>query len=156
MINAVDPAQSGANNSDALFAGLGSEAFLELLIAQMRHQDPLEPMDGAAMLEQTSQFANVEALQRLTDLQTQMLGFSQFQSATAMIGKQVSIADVVTGTDFSGVVLGVRATTSGPMLQFAGGIEHSVQHVTQVQVEDPVELEEPESPDSPDSSGVAQ
>lgn len=150
MINAVDPAQSGANNSEALFAGLGSEAFLELLIAQMKHQDPLEPMDGAAMLEQTSQFANVEALQRLADLQTQILGFSQFQSATAMIGQQVGIVDPTTGEDYTGTVLGVRATADGPMLQFADGREFSVQHVTVVHAGDPGETP------SPDSSEAAQ
>ncbi len=44
---------------------LGKEEFLNLLTTQMRHQDPLEPMDSAAMIAQLAQFSALEQMQNL-------------------------------------------------------------------------------------------
>jgi flagellar basal-body rod modification protein FlgD len=131
MINSVDPSVSGSDEAAALFQGLDGEAFLSLLIAQMRYQDPLEPTDASAMLQQTSQFASVEALNRISDLQVQLMGFAQFDAATAMIGKSVTVA-LEDATTSEGTVAGVKATTSGPVLIFEGGAEASVSDVVSV------------------------
>jgi flagellar basal-body rod modification protein FlgD len=42
-------------------ASLDSEAFLQLFLVELQHQDPTEPMDNAQMLEQTSQLATLQA-----------------------------------------------------------------------------------------------
>jgi flagellar basal-body rod modification protein FlgD len=42
-------------------ASLDSDAFLELFLVELQHQDPTEPMDNAQMLEQTSQLATLQA-----------------------------------------------------------------------------------------------
>lgn len=36
------------------------ETFLKLLIAQLRHQDPLAPQDGSEFVAQLAQFSNLE------------------------------------------------------------------------------------------------
>jgi flagellar basal-body rod modification protein FlgD len=41
---------------------LGKDEFLKLLIAQMRHQDPLSPMKGEELAVQLAQFSSVEQL----------------------------------------------------------------------------------------------
>jgi flagellar basal-body rod modification protein FlgD len=41
---------------------MGKDAFLKLLVAQMKHQDPLNPMDGQQMAAQLAQFSSVEQL----------------------------------------------------------------------------------------------
>ena len=69
---------------------LGSETFLKLLVAQLQNQNPLEPMDGSEMLQQTAQFANVEAMQRLTDLQGRLLGVQQFSANSSLLGQQIT------------------------------------------------------------------
>ena len=41
---------------------LGQQQFLQLLVAQMRHQDPINPLDGAEFAAQLAQFNSVEQL----------------------------------------------------------------------------------------------
>lgn len=45
--------------------GLGKEAFLQLLVAQMQYQDPLEPMDNTEYISQLATFSQLEATQNL-------------------------------------------------------------------------------------------
>ncbi len=46
---------------------LGKDEFLLLLTTQMRHQDPLEPMDSTAMIAQLAQFSSLEQMQNLNE-----------------------------------------------------------------------------------------
>ncbi|HEY8470474.1 MAG TPA: flagellar hook capping FlgD N-terminal domain-containing protein [Longimicrobiales bacterium] len=46
---------------------LGKDEFLQLLVAQLRHQDPLSPMDGAEFTAQLAQFSSVEQLISLNE-----------------------------------------------------------------------------------------
>lgn len=46
---------------------LGKNEFLKLLVAQMKHQDPLNPMDGQQMATQLAQFTSVEQLMNIGD-----------------------------------------------------------------------------------------
>jgi flagellar basal-body rod modification protein FlgD len=50
-------------------AKLGKDAFLQLLVAQMKNQDPTNPMDGRKLASQLAQFSSVE---QLTNLNTAM------------------------------------------------------------------------------------
>lgn len=52
------PAVGTGKENDAL----GKDEFLQLLVAQMRNQDPLNPMDGQEMAAQLAQFSQVEQL----------------------------------------------------------------------------------------------
>ena len=46
---------------------LGKDEFLKLLVAQMKNQDPLNPMDGQQMAAQLAQFSSVEQLVTAND-----------------------------------------------------------------------------------------
>lgn len=46
---------------------LGSQEFLRLLMAELRHQNPLEPIGGRDFMAQLAQFSNLEALHRIED-----------------------------------------------------------------------------------------
>jgi flagellar basal-body rod modification protein FlgD len=61
---------------------LGKDAFLQLLITQMKYQDPLNPMDDRDFLGQMAQFTALEQMQNLNAT------FAKSQ-AYAMIGKTV-------------------------------------------------------------------
>ncbi len=74
-------------------SGLGKEAFLQLLIAQMQYQDPLEPMDNTEYISQLATFSQLEATQNLEATMDKGM-------ANSLVGKYV-----ILDTD-SGVVSG--------------------------------------------------
>jgi flagellar basal-body rod modification protein FlgD len=74
---------------------LGKDDFLKLLITQLRHQDPLNPLDQNQFIAQTTQFAALEELQgigrRIDALQTTSTNASLTQAA-GLLGKTAKIA----------------------------------------------------------------
>jgi len=93
--------------------GLGKDAFLNLLITQLRHQDPLNPMDDREFIAQLAQFSSLEQMQNLNTT------FNRFQ-AFNMIGQHVMGFDrnPVTGQnrEVTGVVDSVRIQNGEPIL----------------------------------------
>jgi flagellar basal-body rod modification protein FlgD len=71
---------------------LGKNEFMKLLLAQLKNQDPLKPMDGTDFAAQLAQFSSLEQLSNLNiELQTQgvnqmTMGYAQ---SVNMIGKDV-------------------------------------------------------------------
>ncbi|MGC4085794.1 MAG: flagellar hook capping FlgD N-terminal domain-containing protein [Vicinamibacterales bacterium] len=57
---------------------LGKDAFLNLLVTQLQHQDPTKPMDDTAFLAQLAQFSSLEQLQQMNQSLTTI---SQFYTA---------------------------------------------------------------------------
>ncbi len=73
---------------------LGQTEFLELMIAQMNNQSPLEPQNNTEFVAQLAQFSSVEGLERLNTTAESMA--SQFRStqalqASAMVGRDVLV-----------------------------------------------------------------
>lgn len=75
----------------------GMDQFLKLLIAQLEHQDPLNPLDSADFTAQLAQFTSVEQLygmnQRLADIQETLGVLNQQQDLVGLIGKTVKADD---------------------------------------------------------------
>jgi flagellar basal-body rod modification protein FlgD len=111
-IQALTPAGGQAPASP--LGQFDGEAFLKLLVAQLRFQNPMAPSDPTAMLQQTAQFSQVETLQRVAASQQQLLGLAHATVASGMIGKEVT-AETSAGT-VSGVVDGIRFSSLGPVL----------------------------------------
>lgn len=89
---------------------LGKDAFLKLLVAQLRYQDPSKPVDSADFLAQTAQFQSLEKLTELSDLaaaQQQTSLAQQRLAATALVGRTV-VWTGSGGVDKVGVVDSVR------------------------------------------------
>ncbi|MDQ2678155.1 MAG: flagellar hook capping protein [Actinomycetota bacterium] len=87
---------------------LGKDAFLKLLVAQLRYQDPLAPSDPGDFMAQTAQFTTVEKLDLLTqqgETTNRALGLS---AASGLIGRNVSWI----GEDGETLTARVNAATS--------------------------------------------
>jgi flagellar basal-body rod modification protein FlgD len=105
---AVDPVSqiSSNNNSSSSNAAAASASaslnyndFLQLLIAQMKTQDPTDPMDASQQISQLASFSQVEQqIQTNSHLET-VLQNQWISQASDYIGKQIMSADgTVTGT----------------------------------------------------------
>ncbi len=46
---------------------LGKDAFLKLMMTQLAHQDPLEPMNNEQMISQMAEFTSVEQMGMMTE-----------------------------------------------------------------------------------------
>jgi flagellar basal-body rod modification protein FlgD len=55
--------------------GLGRDAFLNLLVTQLQHQDPTAPMADAEFIAQLAQFSSLEQLQQMNQSLAQIAKF---------------------------------------------------------------------------------
>ncbi len=79
--------QGASGNSE-----LGKNEFMELMLAQLKNQNPLEPQDNGEFISQLAQFSSLEEMQKLSGTVDDVVG--QFRStqalqASAMVGKTV-------------------------------------------------------------------
>lgn len=82
--------------------------FLQLMIAQLQNQDPLNPTDSSQFMSQIAEFSNVEQGINANSKLDQLLVNSNISQASTMIGL------VITGTDGTqGVIQSVRIDSSG-------------------------------------------
>lgn len=68
---------------------LSREQFMNILVAELTNQDPLEPLKNQEFLSQIVQLQNLEAVSALTDGITAMRQAQEIVSASALIGKVV-------------------------------------------------------------------
>lgn len=113
---AVDPTSgvngsgsSNSSNSAQQKATLNYDNFLQLLIAQMKNQDPTDPMDASEQMSQLASFSQVEqTIQTNTKLDT-LLTSSSLTQASSYIGKYMESADGST----KGTVESVKVYSDG-------------------------------------------
>lgn len=95
---------------------MGKDEFLQILIAQLANQDPMEPMKDTDFIAQMAQFSSLEQMQAMN---------ATFQSSQAYnyVGKTVVATTTIqdeTGnwvqTDLTGVVSGIEYKNSEPYL----------------------------------------
>ena len=108
---------------------LGKDAFLKLLVAQLKYQDPLNPAEGSEFMAQTAQFTMVEKLEEIARQGAELLA-GQRLAAAGLVGREVSYTDE-DGKATKGEVESVRFGSSGTVL-VVGGKEVPFASVTEV------------------------
>lgn len=98
-INAVDNRnRPGASTAEEIARQANSpealrDEFLTLMVAQIRNQDPLNPLDGTEYVSQLAQLSSMEGIQNLSQLQRQgnvLMDSLQVLQSTQLAGQQVS------------------------------------------------------------------
>ncbi|MBX3526106.1 MAG: flagellar hook assembly protein FlgD [Rhodoblastus sp.] len=102
-ISGVAPTNSTPTSS------LGYGDFLQLLMAQMKHQDPTSPTDSTQWVSQLATFSSVEQAVQSNAKLDQILQNTALTDAEALIGRSLASADGAV----SGVVVAVSLTGNG-------------------------------------------
>ena len=105
-------ATSTANTSKQTMNG---EMFLQLLVAQLRAQDPSSPMSTNDMMAQTTQLASMEQLTSLTSVNQENFSLQMRMAASGLVGKQVGYTDAA-GVAQVGIASAVSFADSIPMV----------------------------------------
>ncbi len=94
----IDPDDPEASASKANPTGLGRDDFLRMLVAQLEHQDPLNPQDGTEFTAQLAQFSSLEQLisirenlDGLAKAQRDLSGAMQSLASGSLIGREAVV-----------------------------------------------------------------
>lgn len=104
---------------------LGKDDFFKLLLAELKHQDPLEPMKDREFIAQMASFSSLEQMQNmnknlenfttaLSGLVTQLNSSTGMQQAVALIGKEIEFSGA--NGNIKGVVDSVVVEQGVPLL----------------------------------------
>src|SRR5690348_5386143 len=109
-------------------ADVPQDRFLKLLVAQMKNQDPLNPLDNAEVTSQLAQLSTVNGIEKLNATIQGMVGmFTAGQSlqAATMIGKNVLVPgttmQLVQGNGLFGIDMAEAADQVKVTIQDASG-----------------------------------
>ena len=91
-VNSTTRKPTGAGQSNAL-ENLNTSQFLDLMIAELQNQDPMNPMDNAQMIEQIGQIRQIDASTKLTTTLDAVLMGQNISSASSLIGKTITGLD---------------------------------------------------------------
>lgn len=102
-------------------ATLDKDAFLTLLVAQLKYQDPTAPTDVSQMMAQTSQLSMVERLDQIAAGIETLSGGAPLSSAASMLGREITF-DIGGISPVTAIVDSVRVI-DGVTLLSAGGYD---------------------------------
>lgn len=121
------PGQARNLTSSPIDRGLGKDAFLKFLIAQLRNQNPLNPVQGTDFIAQTAQFSSLEQLQQINQ--------SLAQLAASSAGADRASLDAVLASGYIGKVV----TANGTLIEQGGGspatLRYSLPSAASVQIQ---------------------
>ncbi len=109
QVNPVGSSQSQTNVQQPQSSVGDYNTFLQLLVTELKNQDPTKPMDPTQTVTQLATFSSVEQSVQANKLLSSLLDTSRLDQATNAIGKSLTSSD---GT-VTGVVKSVSLTSSG-------------------------------------------
>ncbi|QOZ07650.1 flagellar hook assembly protein FlgD [Bradyrhizobium sp. CCBAU 51765] len=129
VTSATDTTGNGSNsnstNSPTSSNSVDYNTFLQLLIAEMKNQDPTNPMDTSQYMSQFAQLSTVEQAMQTNSKLDALLSSQSLSQANGLIGKTVSFTDS-TGASFSGKVVSVSINSDGSIATLADGTKVAV------------------------------
>jgi flagellar basal-body rod modification protein FlgD len=95
-LNKKQGTEDSSTNSSTGKAGsaMGQDAFLKLLITQLKNQSPLSPQDNTAFVAQLAQFSSLEGIQNLNKTVTALsngMQSNQALQASSLVGRTVEV-----------------------------------------------------------------
>jgi flagellar basal-body rod modification protein FlgD len=118
QMNTQAPSNTNATDQTSKTA-VDYQSFLKLLVAEMKNQDPTNPMDSTQYVAQLAAFSQVEQSVQINTKLDQLLQSSTLAQADALIGRTVTSAN----GKITGKVAEVRLLSDGIVAVLEGGKE---------------------------------
>jgi flagellar basal-body rod modification protein FlgD len=83
---------------------LGKDDFMKILVTELRHQDPTQPMADREFIAQMTQFSSLEQMQNINSSMSSLNMKARYGEAYAMIGKQIEAFNPLTNIRTEGEV----------------------------------------------------
>jgi flagellar basal-body rod modification protein FlgD len=122
-VGTSNPTTGSSSTSTATTAGatnglqsLGVSDFLNLMITELKNQDPLNPTDQSQIMAQTASLSQITASDQLTSTLDSMQISQNLTGAASMIGANITGLDA-SGKSVTGVVTGVTVSGGQATLQ---------------------------------------
>src|SRR5260221_52555 len=129
-ISSLSPGAVGTSTQDA-FSSLNSEQFVKIMFTELSKQDPLQPNDSKALLEQLSSLRNIQSSIYLSSKLSSLVAQNELSAASGLIGRTVSgVSDDYQRVQ--GVVQKVIRSADGAVLSLAGGQQIHMSNLDQV------------------------
>ena len=130
----IDVVNATAPRSQMPSGQIDKNTFLTLLVTQLQHQDPVNPMQSEEFMGQLAQFNQLEQSMNLNESFQDFLGFQALTQASSLIGKEVQALDFEsdeTGLQ-KGIVEEVILLNGNPIMKLSNGGEVPIQAVVTV------------------------
>ena len=123
IVDGIVEKKTSTENATKKKNSMDKEAFLQLLVAQMKYQDPLEPTSNTEYISQYATFSQVEQMQN-------MAATMELSRASSLVGKLVAV-QTDDGTQYQGIVEYV-SYEAGKAYITIDGAEYSIDDVIAV------------------------
>src|SRR5262245_52801419 len=87
---------------------LGRDQFLNLLVTQMRNQNPLDPINDAEFIAQLAQFSTLEGVEKLNTSFEDMLKLQQLTQGANLVGRVAVFDRAESAEPGRGIIQGVN------------------------------------------------
>ena len=98
----------------------GPSEFMNLMLEQLKHQDPMDPMDQDEFMSQTAQLTSVEKLTSIAANIEEMANNQSTDEYLSLLGSTVDVYKIGQSDPASGMVESVEFTEDGAILNVGG------------------------------------
>jgi len=118
-INATGSASPATQAVSGKNADLGKDQFLKLFVAQLQHQDPMNPMEDSDFMGQMASFSTLEQVTNMASANEAMAANLHLSQSVGLIGRTVTWIDDA-DVAHTGVVEKVSQQGGYPVLTVSG------------------------------------
>ncbi len=113
-------------------SSVSQDQYLQLLVAQLQNQNPLDPVSDKELVAQLAQFSTLEGITQLNANFGDLLQLQQITQGNSLLGRKVTYADASTNALLSGIVSGV-AVDQGNISLRIGNTKVPISQVREVE-----------------------
>lgn len=139
---ATGAASSSSSGSSTPMKELDKNAFLKLMVEQLKYQDPMKPMDNQQFIAQMAQFSSLEQMTNVSDGLTALgqkfdQNFGQLTrdqlvvQAMTLVGRNITATNPADGKEITGQVTAVKFVQGSPVLML-GETQVQLANVSQI------------------------